>query len=152
MQEAILGIFFILLGQIVTALFGAIWLQGRVRRVKQAQALKRFKDEPYAQAGVVYSIVKASKSAAIVCDRCIVHSIIKGRIEVRLLPPTGLEALPFAMFWTLAEFEEFDPVVELSPPVTSSRTTSVTPAKDTEPSPPTPRVDTGETDIDQIAS
>ena len=113
MQEAIVGIFFILLGQIITALFGAIWLQGRVRRVKQAQALKRFRDEPYAKPGVVYKTVKASKSAAIVCERCVVHSIVKGRIEVRLLPPTGWQELPLAMFWTLAEFEDFDPVVEL---------------------------------------
>ena len=108
-MDIIIGIFVAL----AIAIFSPIavtWLaSSTLTKLKQEQALKRYKAEPYMKAGTQLLKVRQGGTDKEVCGPCYIESIDQGRIE--LVGNNG----SWAMFFTLVEFEAMDPVIALVP-------------------------------------
>lgn len=100
----VVGALAILVGQIGVALLGPLL----VVPINQGHARARFRKEPLIGVGQVLAEIRQGGSDRAVCGKCEIVSITRGRIEVVLLEG---EFAGNSMFWTLAEFEAFDPVV-----------------------------------------
>ena len=105
----IIGALALVVGQMVSALLGP-WF---VVPINQRNARRRFAGEPLIHVGARLLEIRQGGSDKPVCGPCVITSIAVGRIEVAPVNNvTEWRPTDRRMFWTLAEFEGFDPVVQ----------------------------------------